>query len=100
MQRIRFLFCALALFIFVEAQAQPNGQIQNSLVRITSTEVEPDYRALFVNDDPNDRVLALANDNCDIAEYWEWSADERFPVDVTSGAYELGVNYIIYGMTH
>ena len=28
------------------------------------------------------------------------AADERFPVDVTSGAYEMGVNYIIYGMTH
>ena len=65
-----------------------------------SVAVEPDYRALFVNDDPNDRMLALANHNCDIAEYWEWSADERFPVDVTSGAYELGVNYIIYAMTH
>lgn len=65
-----------------------------------TVDVEPDYRALFVNDDPHDRMLALANHNCDIAEYWEWSADERFPVDVTSGAYELGVNYIIYGMTH
>ena len=65
-----------------------------------SVDVEPDYRALFVNDDPNDRMLALSNHNADIAEYWEWSADERFPVDVTSGAYELGVNYIIYGMTH
>jgi hypothetical protein len=65
-----------------------------------TVDVEPDYRALFVNDDPNDRMLALANHNCDIAEYWEWSADERFPVDVTSGAYELGVNYIIYATTH
>ena len=62
--------------------------------------VEPDYRALFVNDDPSDRMLALANHNCDIAEYWEWSADERFPVEVTSGAYQLGVNYYIYAMTH
>ena len=33
-----------------------------------SVDVEPDYRALFVNDDPNDRMLALANHNCDIAE--------------------------------
>jgi len=65
-----------------------------------SVDVEPDYRALFVNDDPGDRMLALANHNCDIAEYWEWSADERFPVDVTSGAYEMGVNYILYGLTH
>jgi hypothetical protein len=36
-----------------------------------TVDVEPDYRALFVNDDPNDRILALANHNCDIAEYWE-----------------------------
>jgi S1-C subfamily serine protease len=45
MHRLRFLFCALALFVGAPAQAQPNGQIQSSLVRITSTEVEPDYRA-------------------------------------------------------
>ncbi|MGI9114695.1 MAG: PDZ domain-containing protein [Chthoniobacterales bacterium] len=31
--------------IIVAAPKQPNGQIQKSLVRITSTEVEPDYRA-------------------------------------------------------
>jgi hypothetical protein len=62
--------------------------------------VEPDYRALFVDDDPRGRMLALANHNCDIAEYWEWSADERFPIDVTVGAYQMGVNYYIYAMTH
>src|SRR5205085_8342762 len=31
--------------IVVAAPRQPNGRIQKSLVRITSTEVEPDYRA-------------------------------------------------------
>jgi S1-C subfamily serine protease len=31
--------------IVVAAPKQPNGEIQKSLVRITSTEVEPDYRA-------------------------------------------------------
>src|SRR5689334_10236605 len=45
MQNFRLLFCALAFFLVAEAQAQPNGNIQNSLVRITSTESEPDYRA-------------------------------------------------------
>ena len=45
MYRIRFLIVALAFFIVADAHAQPNGQIQYSLVRITSTEVEPDYRA-------------------------------------------------------
>ena len=31
--------------LVAEAHGQPNGHIQSSLVRITSTEVEPDYRA-------------------------------------------------------
>src|SRR5712691_2522193 len=45
MHRFRFLICALAFVVLADAQGQPNGQIQSSLVRITSTEVEPDYRA-------------------------------------------------------
>jgi S1-C subfamily serine protease len=44
MNRLFLLTCALLLS--VEAlPAQPNGKIQKSLVRITATEVEPDYRA-------------------------------------------------------
>jgi S1-C subfamily serine protease len=45
MDRLRFLICALAFLVAADAGGQPNGQIQSSLVRITSTEVEPDYRA-------------------------------------------------------
>ena len=35
-----------------------------------------------------------------LAEYWEWSATGMFAVDPTNDAYRLGVNYIIYGLTH
>jgi S1-C subfamily serine protease len=45
MLRFHFLICALALVLVAPAHAQPNDHIQRSLVRITSTEVEPDYRA-------------------------------------------------------
>ncbi len=45
MQKSRLFICALVLLIVSQAQAQPNRAIQNSLVRITSTESEPDYRA-------------------------------------------------------
>jgi S1-C subfamily serine protease len=44
MNRCCFFVCAL-LFIEQNLCAQPNGKIQKSLVRITATEVEPDYRA-------------------------------------------------------
>jgi hypothetical protein len=62
--------------------------------------VPPRFYGMFENNDPNRRMIALANHNSDIAEYWEWSARDMFPVEITSGAYQLGVNWIIYGMTH
>ena len=42
----RFVLLTCVLLLSAEAlPAQPNGKIQKSLVRITATEVEPDYRA-------------------------------------------------------
>ena len=62
--------------------------------------VIPDYYALFENNDPNGRMLALANHNNDIAEYWEWSAEGLYSLDWTGDAYRLGVNFFIYALTH
>lgn len=36
----------------------------------------------------------------DVAEYWEWSDQGYFPIDITHEAYKLGVNYLVYAMTH
>ncbi len=44
MNRFCFLLCVFLLSSQL-LQAQPNGKIQKSLVRITATELEPDYRA-------------------------------------------------------
>jgi hypothetical protein len=65
------------------------------LVRVT-----PEYFAYFEDNDPSGRMLGIVNYNNDLAEYWEWSATGMFPVDTTSEAYKLGVNYIVYAMTH
>jgi len=62
--------------------------------------VTPAYYAIFEDDDPNGRIMVLANHNSDLAEYWEWSAQGFFAVDPTNDAYRLGVNYIIYALTH
>ena len=42
----------------------------------------------------------VTNYNNDGSEYWEWSDMGLFPVQLSNEAYKLGVNYIIYGMTH
>jgi hypothetical protein len=36
----------------------------------------------------------------DISQCWEWSGRGLRPVPDTNEAYKLGVNYVMYGMTH
>jgi hypothetical protein len=60
----------------------------------------PEFWGVFEDNDPGKRLLAIANFNNDIGESWEWSDTGAMPVDVTSVAYKLGINYLIYGMTH
>jgi hypothetical protein len=63
-------------------------------------DVEPGYWAMFENNDPTGRMMALANHNNDIAEYWEWSDSGWLPIDITNEAFKLGVNYIVYALSH
>ena len=62
--------------------------------------VPPGYLAMFENNDPSGRMIALANWNNDLGDYWEWSAEGLYGSDPTNDAYRLGVNYIVYAMTH
>jgi Domain of unknown function (DUF4159) len=60
----------------------------------------PSYWGIFENNDPARRLVAIANVNNDISEYWEWSGTGYAPVNVDNEAYKYGVNYVIYGLTH
>jgi hypothetical protein len=60
----------------------------------------PTYYGLFEDNDPTRRLMAIANHNNDVAEYWEWSGRGFFPVDPSNEAYKLGINYMLYGLTH
>jgi hypothetical protein len=44
--------------------------------------------------------MAIANYNGDIGEFWEWSDTGYAPIDLSNEAYKVGVNYMIYGLTH
>ncbi len=60
----------------------------------------PSYWALFEQNDPARRMLALANVNNDMSEYWEFSGTGYVPVDLSNEAYKFGVNYAMYAITH
>ena len=82
--------------------------IFHSFFEIDSFNVIPQYydrgqsvfRGVFENNDPTKRLIAMVNFNTDISNFWEFSATGLKPIDESNQAYKLGVNYIIYGLTH
>jgi hypothetical protein len=60
----------------------------------------PYFRGVYLDNDPDKRLLMVINYNNDVGEYWEWSDTGWKAIDLTNEAYKLGVNYIVYGLTH
>jgi hypothetical protein len=60
----------------------------------------PSYYGVFEGNDPSKRLMVVANYDNDVPEYWEWSGEGLYPFDASNEAYKLGVNYVIYGLTH
>ena len=72
----------------------------HALVPPYNQELTPSYWGLFEGNDPKKRMMAIANVNNDISEYWEFSGTGIYVVDLSNEAYKFGVNYVMYGMTH
>jgi Domain of unknown function (DUF4159) len=64
------------------------------------TGIRPSYYGIFEDNDPTERLMVVANYDNDVPEYWEWSGQGLYPFDTSNEAYKLGVNYLIYGLTH
>jgi hypothetical protein len=62
--------------------------------------LRPSYYGIFEDNDPSKRLMVVANFDNDVPEYWEWSGHGLYPFDASNEAYKLGVNYLIYGLTH
>lgn len=59
-----------------------------------------EFYGIYEDNDPTQRLIAIINFNNDIGDYWEFSDEGFMPVDLTNEAYKLGVNYIVYALTH
>ncbi len=60
----------------------------------------PSYWGLFEDNREERRLVAVANVNNDLGEYWEFSDTGFMPVDLSNEAYKFGVNYAMYALTH
>jgi hypothetical protein len=61
---------------------------------------QPVYFGLFQDNDPKKRLLAIVNYNNDIGDFWQFSDTGFNPVELSNEAYKLGINYLVYALTH
>ena len=61
--------------------------------------VMPHLRTIL---DDNDRPMMFINWNTDMGDGWEWSNAEDYPgyIKYTAMAYRMGINEIVYALTH
>jgi hypothetical protein len=57
----------------------------------------PKWRA--IRDDRGRIVVAICH-NMHLGDAWEWADIAEYPENFSSMAFRIGINYIIYGMTH
>jgi hypothetical protein len=55
------------------------------------------WRAIYDN---KGRILVAISYNSDLGDAWEWADDAYYPEKFSDLAIRLGVNYIVYAMTH
>ncbi len=59
--------------------------------------IVPHYMGI---EDKNGRMVAFISRNCDLGDAWEWINDPRYPVKYGLPAYKVGINVLIYAMSH
>ena len=57
----------------------------------------PVLRGIF---DDKGRLMVAINWNTDLGDAWEWAENPYYPLRFSTYAYQMGVNFIIYGMSH
>ncbi|NND92875.1 MAG: DUF4159 domain-containing protein [Granulosicoccus sp.] len=57
----------------------------------------PRWRGIY---DDRGRLMVAINFNMDTGDAWEHADDADYPVSMTSYAYRVGINYLVYALTH
>jgi Domain of unknown function (DUF4159) len=85
-------------FFDVEELIQvPGAQMLYSGVTYEKDGYDPHFRGIF---DEKGRLVVMINFNSDLGDAWEWADVPYYPEKYSSVAYRLGINYIVYSMTH
>jgi len=58
---------------------------------------DPHWRGIY---DDHHRLMVAMNFNMDMGDSWEHADDPEYPAAMTVQGYQLGINYVLYAMTH
>ena len=70
---------------------RPGGMSQRAVGTV------PHWQGIY---DDKGRVMVTMSFNSDIGDSWEWADDPRYPEKFSALGIRLGVNYVVYAMTH
>ncbi len=62
--------------------------------------LRPEYFGLFEDNDPKRRLMAIANYNTNLGEYWQAEGLDFWSFESLGLGFRLGVNYMMYGLIH
>jgi hypothetical protein len=54
----------------------------------------------YVLTNPTGDVAMIALWNNDLANFWDWIDEARYPLEPSTEAFRMGINFVIYAMTH
>jgi hypothetical protein len=94
-------------------ELQPNHEIYHTFYDIEGAQMIPgrggrrgygqrgiDVASNHAVLDDDGRIMVLINWNSDMGDGWEHTYDQWYPTQFANSAYQLGINYLIYSLTH
>jgi hypothetical protein len=57
----------------------------------------PHVRGIF---DDDGRLMAIINWNTDLGDAWEWAEQPHYPLKYSTYAFRMGVNMVVYALSH
>ena len=55
---------------------------------------------VFGIEDDRGELMVIVNWNTDLGDAWEWAEDPYYPLKFSTYAFEMGVNMVVYAMSH
>jgi hypothetical protein len=57
----------------------------------------PEVKGMY---DEDGQLMMMINFNTDLGDAWEWAESPQYPLELSTYAYEMGANMIVYAMSH